>query len=215
VKKNIYFKIKGGIQLVNELKYSSGLNGATFLIYELKQVIKLKLEGYSDKEIRHRAIEENIFQFNNKGRITRVMPSIMRRAKVLDSFLGEAFLNRNIETSNAINLYTIMKTDLIFSEFMIEVVGERFKEGNYFLNKKDMNIFFRDKAEQSEIVSGWSDINIEKLKRAMLTVLFEAGILIKRKQEEIKPLILDEDLKQHLKDIGDEQYIKALGDYII
>ena len=199
----------------NELKYSSNLNGAAFLLFELKQIIKLKLEGYSDKEIRRIAQEDNIFQFNNKGRTTRVLPTVMRRAQVIDSFLGDAFLNRSVEMSKAINLYTIMKTDLIFAEFMVEVVGEHLSEGNYYIGKKDMNTFFREKAEQSETISSWSEINQEKLKRAMLTVLFEAGILIKRKNEQIKPLILDEDVKQHLKDIGDEKYIKALGDYII
>jgi|SRR5699024_4330989 len=199
----------------NELKYSSSLNGATFLLFELKQVIKLKLKGYSDQEIRRMVQEDNIFQFNNKGRITRVLPTVMRRAQVIDSFLGDAFLGSSVEMSNAINLYAIMKTDLIFSEFMVEVVGEHLNEGNYYIDKKDMNTFFREKAEQSETISSWSEINQEKLKRAMLTVLFEAGILIKRKNEQINPLILDEDVKLHLKDIGDEQYIKALGDYII
>jgi len=199
----------------SELKYSSGLNGATFLMFELKQVVKLKLVGYSDQEIRRIAVEDNIFQFKNKGRTNRILPTIMRRAQVIDSLLGDAFLNRSVEMSKAINIYTIMKTDLIFAEFMHEIVGEKLKEKNYFLDQKDLNVFFREKAEQSEVVANWSETNQEKVKRAMLTVLFESGILIKRKEAGIKPLILDEDVKQHLKEIGDVKYVEALGDYVL
>lgn len=199
----------------NQLEYSSSLNGATFLMFELKQIIKLKLEGLSEQEIRLKAKKENIFQFNNVGRTKRVMPALMKRQKVIDSFLGEAFLERTVEISRAINLYAIMKTDRIFFEFMNEVIGRRFEDRNYHLEKKDMNVFFRAKVEQSNVVANWSDINQEKLKRAMLTVLYESGILIDRKGQEIKSLILDEDIQQYLVDIGDRKYVESIGELSI
>lgn len=198
-----------------KLKYSSSLNGATFLMFELKQVVKLKLAGLSDQEIRHKAHNENIFQFNNKNRTNRVLASIMRRAKVIDEYLGEALLERTVEMSKVINLYAIMKTDLIFFQFMNEVVGERLRDNNNFLEKKDMNVFLNDKAEQSEIVANWSDINQEKLKRAMKTVLYESGILVERQGQEIKALLIDEDIKQHLIDIDDRKYVEAMGEFTL
>ena len=201
--------------MLDELEYSSSLNGATFLMFELKQIVKLKLAGFSDDEIRENAREENIFQFNNKGRITRVLPSLMRRSKVIDPILGTAFLERTVEMSKMINLYTIMKTDLIYFEFMNEVIAPNFKDNNHYVEKKDLNIFFNDKAEQSETVANWSDINQERLKTAMMTVLYESGILIKRKGQEIKPIMIDEDIKQHFIDIGDRMYVEAVGDLTI
>lgn len=197
---------------MSELEYSSSLNGATFLMFELKQVVKLKLDGLSEQEIRSKANEENIFQFNNKGRVTRVMPALMRRLQVIDAFLGQAFLERTVEMSKAINLYTIMKTERIFFEFMNEVIATRFKDNNHYIEKKDLNIFFNEKVEQSDIVASWSDTNQEKLKRAMMTVLYESGILINRRGIEIKPLTIDEDIKLHLIDIGDNEYVEAMGD---
>lgn len=199
----------------DQLKYSSSLNGATFLMFELKQIIKLKLDGLSEPEIRKKAKEENIFQFSNKGRITRVLPSLMRRQKVIDSTLGEALLERTVEMGKMINLYAIMKTDRLFFEFMNEVIATKWEDNNHFLEKKDLNIFFNDKAEQHEIVASWSDINQEKLKRAMMTVLYESGILVNRKGLEIKPIMIDEDIKQHLIELGDKVYVGALGDSTI
>lgn len=198
-----------------KLAYSSGLNGATFLMFELKQVIKLKLAGLSDKEIREKAQEENIFQFNNTGRTNRVLPALMRRANEIDLFLGQALLERTVEMSKAINLFAIMKTDLIFAEFMFEIIGEKFRDNNLYLEKKDLNIFFNDKAEQSDIVANWSDINQVKLKRGMMTVLHESGILIKRQGQEIAPLIIDDDVKQHLINLGNKKYVEAMGDFVL
>ena len=62
-----------------ELEYSSSLNGASFLLFELKQVIKLKQQGLAKDEIRKKIKEENLFQFNNQGRINRALPSVMKR----------------------------------------------------------------------------------------------------------------------------------------
>lgn len=199
----------------DQLNYSSSLNGATFLMFELKQIIKLKREALSEPEIRQKAKEENIFQFSNKGRITRVLPSLMRRQKVIDSTLGEALLERTVEMGKMINLYTIMKTDRIFFEFMNEVIATKWEDNNHFLEKKDLNIFFNDKVEQHETVASWSDINQEKLKRAMMTVLYESGILVNRQGQEIKPIMIDEDIKQHLMNLGDKVYIEAMGDSTI
>lgn len=196
----------------NKLQYSSSLNGASFLLFELKQVIKLKLEGLSNKEIRHKVVEENLFQFNNKGRITRALPSLLKRSDSLDDFLGQLLIEAPVEVGKIINLYSIMKTDLLFFEFMNEVVCEKLKSNNLIIEKKDINVFFTEKAEQSERVASWSEINIQKLKRAYMQVLFESGMLKDRKTLELRYLSFDEQLKHHLKKIGDAQYLQAMGE---
>src|SRR5690606_30460387 len=99
-----------------DLEYSSSLNGASSLLFELKQVVKLKRMGLTSPEIRAKVIEENLFQFENKGRINRTLPSIMRRLEVIDPVLTDLMLEGSIEMSKVINLYAIMKTDLLFFE---------------------------------------------------------------------------------------------------
>lgn len=196
----------------NKLQYSSSLNGASFLLFELKQVIKLKLKGLSNKEIRQKVVEENLFQFNNKGRITRALPSLLKRSDSLDDFLGQLLIEAPVEIGKIINLYSIMKTDLLFFEFMNEVVSEKMKSNNLIIEKKDINVFFTEKAEQSERVASWSEINIQKLKRAYMQVLFESGMLKDRKTLELRYLPFDDQLKRHLIRIGDTQYLQAMGE---
>ncbi|MGG3693108.1 DUF1819 family protein [Heyndrickxia ginsengihumi] len=195
-----------------ELEYSSSLNGASFLFFELKQVIKLKQQGLTKDEIRKKVREENLFQFNNQGRINRALPSVMKRAEVIDEALAALILEGSIEIGKVLNLYAIMKTDLLFFEFMDEVIKEKLHNNNYLLEKKDINVFFASKAEQSEKVASWSDNNVEKLKRAYMQILYESGMLRTRKGKELDRLIIDEQIKQHLTQIGDARYICAMGE---
>ncbi|MDK8643459.1 DUF1819 family protein [Niallia taxi] len=195
-----------------ELEYSSSLNGASFLLFELKQVLKLKQLGLTNLEIRKKVRAENLFQFNNQGRINRALPSIMKRADAIDETLASLILEDSIETGKILNLYVIMKTDLLFFEFMNEVIGEKLHINDYLIEKKDINLFFTSKAEQSEKVAGWSDINIEKLKRAFMQVLFESGILRTRKGKELNRPVINEQIKKHLTHIGDARFIRAMGE---
>ncbi|MDN5388440.1 MULTISPECIES: DUF1819 family protein [Bacillus] len=194
------------------LEYSSSLNGASFLLFELKQVVKLKQQGLAKDEIRKKVKEENLFQFNNQGRINRALPSVMKRAEVIDETLASLLLEGSIETGRTLNLYAIMKTDLLFFEFMDEVIGEKLHNNDYLIEKKDINLFFSSKAEQSEKVASWSDINVEKLKRAYIQVLYEGGILRNRKSKELNKLIIDEPIKNYLTQIGDSRYVHAMGE---
>lgn len=193
------------------LEYSSSLNGASYLLFELKQVVKLKQLGLSAQEIRSKIVDENVFQFENKGRVTRTLPSVMRRAKAIDPTLASFMMEGSIEVGKVINLYAIMKTDLLFYEFMDEVISEKFQNNDYLIEKKDINIFFTTKSEQSEKVASWSDINIEKLKRAFMQVLFESGLLKDRRGKELNRLVIDEQIKNHLTHIGDVRYARAMG----
>ncbi|ACB59798.1 Protein of unkown function DUF1819 putative inner membrane [Exiguobacterium sibiricum 255-15] len=195
-----------------ELEYSSSMNGASYLLFELKQVVKLKQEGFSIEEIRSKVVDENLFQFENKGRIKRTLPSVMKRAHVIDSALAILMLEGSIEMSKVINLYAIMKTDLLFFEFMDEVISEKLRNGDYLIEKKDINLFFEAKLEQSEKISSWSDINIEKLKRAFMQVLFESGFLKSRQSKELGHIIIDEQIKEYLNRIGDVRYVRAMGE---
>jgi hypothetical protein len=198
--------------MVKDLEYSSSLNGASFLLFELKQVVKLKQFGLSNQEIRKKVIEENIFQFANKGRINRALPSIMKRADVIDDTLAQLMTEGSLEMTKVINLYSIMKTDLLFFEFMRELISEKLQNNDFTIEKKDLNVFFASKSEQSEKIASWSDMNAEKLKRAFMQVLFESGMLRNRRGNELNPLMIDEQIKHHLTFIGDTKYLRAMGE---
>lgn len=198
----------------HSLEYSSSLNGASFLLFELKKAAELHEHGLSEKDIRLKVINDNYFQFENKGRINRTLPSIMRRLRVLDETLRHFLLHGSLEDAKVVNLYAIMKTDRLFFEFMSEVVGDKFSSSNPLIEKRDLNLFFSMKSESSVVVAGWSEINTQKLKRAIMQVLFETGLLKTRQSNELNPLWIEASLKSHLITIGDKEFVRAIGESI-
>lgn len=195
-----------------ELDYSATLTGASFMFYEFKQVVSLKVQGLEDSQIRERVLTENLFQYQVKASLKRSLPSVLRRVAVLDETLRKIVLEDSLETGKIINLYAIMKTDRLFFEFMNEVIREKLESDNYFLEKKDLNLYFTSKAEQDAGVAGWTEQTVQKLKNVIQRILLESGILKDKKTGELNRLLMDEQLKKHFINIGDIAYVKAMGE---
>lgn len=198
--------------MTKELEYSATLTGASFLLYELKQVLKLKKQGFSDAEIKKRVIEENVFEYKFTSSLKRIVPSVIRRATALDEQLQEWILSGQLDVGKIINLYAIMKTDRLFFEFMDEIIREKLEANNYLLEKKDLNVFFVTKAEQDEKMAKWTEQTISKLKQVYMKLLYEAGFLRDKKSGELSRVLIDEDIKRHLTYIGDSAYLRAMGE---
>jgi hypothetical protein len=196
----------------NELEYSSTLTGASFLYYELKQVVGLKVQGVNDSEVKVRAFNENLFQYKVKRSLKRTLPSVLRRAGILDETLCQMMLEQPLETGKIINLYAIMKTDRLFFEFMNEVIREKLESHNYLFEKKDLNGYMASKAEQDARIAGWSEQNVSRLMQGYIKVLLEVGLLKDKKTGELSKLLIDEELKRHLIQIGDIAYVRVMGE---
>lgn len=200
--------------MINELEYTATLTSDAFLYYELKQVLKLKKQGLSEVEIRKFVLEDNIFQYKSKKSASRLLSSVMRRVRVLDDNLINMIVNEPMEVGKIVNLYSIMKTSRLFFEFMNEVIREKLEFNYEVLEKKDINIFFTAKAEQSETVAGWSEETIGKIKQVILKILSEIGIVENIKTCKLSRLIVPPELKEYLIGVGDKIYLQAMGEYM-
>lgn len=195
-----------------DIEYSSVLTGAGFMLYEVKQVAKLKQQGFSDKEIRYKVLEENIFQYEKLSSVKRAIPYIIKRVDLLDDSLRQMLIDEPYEVGKVINLYAIMKFDRLFYEFMQEVVADKLNNNDYYLDKVDVNVFFAAKMEQSEFMAGWSDTTVAKLKQVFKKILLNAGLLKDLKSNELNRLYVDEHIKIHLNHLGDAKYVQAMGE---
>lgn len=195
-----------------DLEYSSALTGAGFMLYEVKQIAKLKEAGFSDKDIRYKVLDENIFQYDKLSSVKRALPYILKRVDVLDGTLRKLLIEESFEVGKVINLYAIMKADRLFYEFMQEVVAEKLKKDNYYIDKMDVNFFFATKIEQNTTISNWSDSTIAKLKQVFKKILLEVGILESLKTGELNRLIVDSQVSEHLQSIGEKNYVKVMGE---
>lgn len=193
------------------LQYTTSLKLKPYLYLELKKAASLKLQGMHELEIKQKAIEENIFSVNTETRKRDIASAVINRIHELDDFILDKIVNGNLQTSKQLAIYSILKTDLLFFEFMKEVYREKIILKDFTITEKDFNIFFRRKAEQSEKVASWKDYTFYKMKQVYKRVFSEAGFIKNLKEHaEIIPQIMEEDVIYHLKSKGDIIYLEAM-----
>lgn len=192
-------------------EYTSVLKSSSYLYLELKKSCNLKIQGLDENEIKNKAIEDNIFALSTEMRKKGIASAVVNRIKVLDDYLIDKIANGNLQTSKQLALYSILKTDRLFFEFMKEVYREKILLKDYILTDKDFNVFFRRKSEQSDKIANWVDYTYYKLGQVYKRILTEAGFIKNvNKEIEIVPQIMEDDVKNHLQLIGDTIYIEAM-----
>jgi len=192
--------------------YSTGIKTKPFLYVELKKMAKLKQknEELSAKGLKGEALEEDILDFDTKNRKREVASALVKRLEVLDNFLIKKLLDGDIDVSKQIALFSILKTDRLFFEFMDEVYKDKYIIGESSITEKDFNVFFRRKAEQNDRVDSWSDYTYYKLKQVFIRILNEANFINNRKECEIVKPLIPGYVVQHLKEKGDEEFLEAM-----
>ena len=193
-----------------EIKYSAALTGEPFLFYESRQVARLKLSGRNPQQIREEIKNQNLFQYANEKRLNIRITAVQKRIDTLDGPLLRFLAEKPAATAKIINLYAIMNTNKLMLDFMIEVIGEKFEQGN-LIEKRDLNEFFAAKREQQENVARWSGETVAKLKRVLPRIIFEAGILVDRNTGILRRLTLDQDVEKYFRDHGEIEFLKAMG----
>ena len=189
--------------------YTTTLNGAALGLFEFKLIVRLIEDGLTDSEIREKVLNENLFQLKESS-TKRSLPYILKRARTLDEKLRHLLLNDLNETATQINIYAIMKNDLLFYEFMDELIKIKIQNNDLVYEKKDLNIFFNEKADQSHTIAQWSETTINRMKRAYNRLLIKMGYLDNFKSNALNRIYLDESLKIHLIKIGDKEYVEAM-----
>lgn len=191
--------------------YTSTLKTRSFLYLELKKASSLYLEGNSTDQIKGFALQENLFLYDSNNRMRDIASTVIKRMEVLDEYLVRKIVNGNLATSKFIALYTILKTDRLFFEFMQEVFREKHLLRDATITDRDFNVFFQRKSEQSERVAAWQDYTHYKLQQVYKRILMEAGLAKKcKKNIEITKPIIELDVLKHIKSRGDHIYLKAL-----
>lgn len=200
--------------MVKKLEYRSTIKSMPYLYIETKKAATLVLQGFNDFEIKEMSVKDNIFQMKSEARKKEIASRVLNRLKVLDEFLLNKLVNGDLETSKQIVIYAIMKTDRLFFEFMSEVYRDKNILKEKYITDSDFNVFFQRKCEQSETVAAWKEYTFYKLKQVIIRILFEAGFIKNQKDhKEITIPIVDYDLAQHIKEIGDEIYLEVMLGY--
>lgn len=193
-------------------KYSVGLVSKRFWFSEFKMYIQLRLDGYTDIEIKEKNDQENIFLAVSSNRQKEIYQNMKRRVNQLDESGLQLFNQLDIDNQKLFNLISILLIDDLFSEFLIEVYAENIRKGNLKLTPIDYRSFFTEKQRSSEDISKWKEYTIKRLISAYQTNLIETGLIRGEKESgRMTPILLDKRLIQWLINKNRQDIVLALG----
>ena len=191
--------------------YSAGMVSKPFWFIEFKKVMTLLDKGVDYDEIKRISQEENLFGVPKIYRAKEIYNTVSRRAKSLDRRTINLFCSTDLSSSKALALLAVMKTDRLFFEFMYEVYSEKIILGDATLDESDINIYMKNKQSQSDKVASWEDCTIKKLVNSYFNFLSDSGFILREgKVNKITPPILDNQVEQHLLELGMKNYLQAI-----
>ena len=190
--------------------YIASLTREPFLFYEMRSTAKLMSEGLADEAIVTEIVEQNLFQYPTEKSITRMAKACMKRLHALeDETLVSA--SQPTEIAKQICLYAMMKQSRLVWEFMLTVIGEKYRLRDTSFGKIDLNTFFMRLQEQNDTVASWSDSTITKLKQIIARVLVETEYLDNRGADHLNPVWLHPVLENAIRSNGDTAVLPAFN----
>jgi len=191
--------------------YSAGMVSKPFWFIEFKKVMTLLDRDVDYDEIKRISLEENLFGVPKIYRAKEIYNAVSRRAKSLDRKTINLLCSTDLSSSKALALLAVMKTDRLFFEFMYEVYREKIILGDATLDESDINIYMKNKQSQSDKVASWEDCTIKKLVNSYFNFLYDSGFILRKgKVNKITPPILDNEVEQHLLELGMKNYLQAI-----
>ena len=192
--------------------YSTKLTAEPFLYVETKIIGRYLLNGEDKRELKKRNIKENLIKHKKVGSIKRVNSPIFRRLDVMDKEMLEEFVCSDIETSKYILLYTIMKTDKLVRDFIIEVYKDKLYMKKEYIEKFDIDNWYEEKCILSSTLREKTEATTAKLKQVIMKIMQDSGLVIKEKEKFkiVRPLLKEKFISMLDKN-GDMEYAKAIG----
>lgn len=183
-----------------------------FLFYEMRTTARLMAEGLSEKEIIERIVKDNLFQYPTEKSIQKMARTCMVRLKSLeDANLIVVIASQPAEIAKQVCLYAMMKRYRLIWDFMITVIGEKYRISDDSFGKIDLNSFFLRLEEQDDLVASWSDSTISKLKQVLTRMLLENEYIDSARATKLNPVWLHPVLENTIRAKGDEIALPAFN----
>lgn len=202
-------------QIESPYKGSGQITREQFLFFEMRTTAKLMVEGLEDKEIIERIVDENLFQNPTERMLKNLATVCIKRLHGLgDDSLVEAIARQPVDVAKQICMYAMMKQYRLVWDFMITVIGEKFRVQNLAFSKMDVNVFFMQLQEQDDYVAGWSESTVAKIRQVLIKVLVENEYLDNIRADHINPVLLCTLLENAIRSNGDDRALTAFNCFL-
>lgn len=199
----------------SSVPYNGSLTREQFLFYETRTVARLIEEGLTDEEIIIKVFNENLFQYPTERMLKNIAGVCLKRLHAMeDSDLIKTVAISPVEVSKQVCLYAIMKQNRVMWEFMITVIGEKFRQMDFAFSDRDINVFFMRLQEQDDIVAAWKESTIKKMKSVIKRILIENDYLDSGKAQQLNPVLINTVLENAIRCNNDDIALPAFNCFL-
>ena len=192
--------------------YNAAITREQFLFYEMRTTAKLVCEGLSNEEVADRIVKENLFQYPTEKSVRKMTLACIRRLECLENqFLVQALTTQPSNVSKQICLYAMMLQYRLVWDFMLTVVGNKYRLLDISFGKIDLNTFFMRLQEQDDWVATWSDSTVTKLKQVLQKLLVENEYLDSTDADHINPVLISPLLENAIREASQEIALPAFN----
>ena len=192
--------------------YNAAITREQFLFYEMRTTAKLVCTGLTNDEVTERIVNENLFQYPTEKSVRKMALACLRRLACLaDDSLVNALATQPSDVSKQICLYAMMKQYRLVWDFMLTVIGSKYRLLDTSFGKIDLNGFFIRLQEQDDWVATWSDSTITKLKQVLQKILVENEYLDSTEANHLNPVLISGVLENAIRGNGDEIALPAFN----
>lgn len=194
--------------------YNAAITREQFLFYEMRTTAKLLNEGLNDEEAADRIVSENLFQYPTEKSVRTMALACLRRLHAMnDDSLISAMATQPSEISKQICLYAMMKQYRLVWDFMVTVVGEKYRLRDTSFGKIDLNTFFLRLQEQDDWVATWSGSTITKVKQVLNKMLVENEYIDSTSADRLNPVWLNPILENAIRSNNDDIVLPAFNNF--
>ena len=192
--------------------YNAAVTREQFLFYEVRTTAKLLHEGCSAEEAVERIISENLFQYPTEKSVRKIALACIRRLEALgENSLVEVIATQPSVVAKQVCLYAMMKQYRLIWDFMITVIGEKYRLSDTTFGKIDLNSYFLRLQEQDDWVATWSNLTINKIKQVITKMLVENEYIDSTRATKLNPIWLQPVLENAIRANGDEIALPAFN----
>ena len=142
----VQYAIRNGANIMDQTHpYNGSLTAEQFLFYEIRIAAKYYVSGLKIDEAIERIKKNNLFQYPTENKFPvwqELVISGWTRSATISLFTSLPLHQMRLQKQ--INLYAVMRYNRLVWEFMIQVIGEKYRNQDMNFTRKDMNAFFPD-----------------------------------------------------------------------
>ena len=196
----------------NTYLYNASLTREPFLFYEMRTTAKLLCSGLSEENVVEQITNDNLFQYPTEKSVARMAKACLKRLAAMDdNDLVRAIAEQPTDVAKQICLYAMMKQSRLMWEFMLTVIGEKYRLRDSSFGRIDLNTYFMRLQEQDDAVAAWSEGTITKLKQVLAKVLVENEYLDDIRADHLNPVYLHPILENAIRNHGDLMVLPAFN----